>query len=1071
MFARLRVTKATWGLFALSSEVLSGNLSLQSRELLETAQRAEKRGAEERPLGTVSDSAAEKEVGARWVGMSEDARQQAKLEIATRRRDEHVSEESAVAAVLAGKKSLSERGEAIEKMAHDRWIAEQDQQDPKFVDEGLTFENVNPDLIMVDEAQNFKNLWPVRPIEGGMPKYLGAISDGANRAYELAVRAFHVRSQRQGGGVMFLSATPAKNSPLEYFSLVGMVDATAWERVGIATPEDFIDRYLRLESRDIINPDMSVKTVQVVAGFRNLDELRNAIFRVSEFRTAEEVGLKLPPRDVKQVMVELSRTQDEVYGMYAAAYKNALKNAAKLKSEGAQLAARRKALGYLVRMSLCSVHEELPTGPETAFGVIAGMSLSDPRMPPAERLRRMALLTKCGRVPTDKSDAAIEAAYRSAREGRIATQEQIEEWQEETAPLGLDAVEQLAAALAKTGDKASDGWTWGSAGRVKNPHSPKIDRVVQEIMSLQDCGHLVFCDNVAVHRWLVMCLTEAGFDPERIAVINADQAKDTARRMSIAERFNGTPAIVAADGTLEQEAVAPDYDVVIANATAYEGIDLHIRTCQVYHLDLPWEPATLQQRNGRAVRQGNTQAVIGIKYIMSARSLDVIRFNMIVGKLGWMTDLLSSADRETNNPAAQSEMSADEMVMYMSRDPESAKRAIEVLRATQAEAAAGRIKTRAWNELRGLISRVSVLNRSLASEERAVVEREILDMKAALRKIPEKVWPWYWLVEQPDKPIVLGFDWALQANSFLNPFGEGVEDRASPLAGGEMGQVVNTTIGLRRFGESRWVPFDPSKDEPPKMLQIVTADRLRDPVAYPLNEDTRLFEPGLREALSKVERTGTWEALGIRWSSDRFRDYLYRKHWAEVLRAVQGHGLDFLVPVRVGDGPISLLDGSDPRVTIASLISFDRKEYALFYRQITSAPTDLKYTDINLTCESWWGIKFPRGVLIPSTVAYTEDGKRLTVKAEFARGSFAVVFPQTRVLQSVILVHIPSETALVKLSGGIEVAKALIESLQRRRDWGHKDTLPRLMELQSELNWWAVQSQPPTAESLAAAVF
>ena len=110
-------------------------------------------------------------------------------------------------------------------------------------------------------------------------------------------------------------------------------------------------------------------------------------------------------------------------------------------------------------------------------------------------------------------------------------------------------------------------------------------------------------------------------------------------------------------------------------------------------------------------------------------------------------------------------------------------------------------------------------------------------------------------------------------------------------------------------------------------------------------------------------------------------------------------------------------------------------------------------------------------MLIPSTVAYTEDGKRLTVKAEFARGSFAVVFPPNRVLQSVILVHIPSETALVKLSGGIEVAKALIESLQRRRDWGHKDTLPRLMELQSELNWWAEQSQPPTAESLAAAVF
>ena len=64
--------------------------------------------------------------------------------------------------------------------------------------------------------------------------------------------------------------------------------------------------------------------------------------------------------------------------------------------------------------------------PATPFEVIEGMSLSDPRMPPAERLRRMALLTKCGRVPVDKSDAAVDAAYRSAVDGRIATQEQIE---------------------------------------------------------------------------------------------------------------------------------------------------------------------------------------------------------------------------------------------------------------------------------------------------------------------------------------------------------------------------------------------------------------------------------------------------------------------------------------------------------------------------------------------------------------------------------------------------------------------------------------------------------------------
>ena len=55
----------------------------------------------------------------------------------------------------------------------------------------------------------------------------------------------------------------------------------------------------------------------------------------------------------------------------------------------------------------------------------------------------------------------------------------------------------------------------------------------------------------------------------------------------IAEKFNGTPAILDENGNVEMEAVPPEYDVVIANSVAYEGIDLHIRTCIVHHGDPP----------------------------------------------------------------------------------------------------------------------------------------------------------------------------------------------------------------------------------------------------------------------------------------------------------------------------------------------------------------------------------------------------------------------------------------------------------------------------------------------------
>ena len=42
--------------------------------------------------------------------------------------------------------------------------------------------------------------------------------------------------------------------------------------------------------------------------------------------------------------------------------------------------------------------------------------------------------------------------------------------------------------------------------------------------------------------------------------------------------------------------------------------------------------------------------MIGIHYYVSRGSIDVVRLQIILGKLAWMKDILKSADRETNNP-------------------------------------------------------------------------------------------------------------------------------------------------------------------------------------------------------------------------------------------------------------------------------------------------------------------------------------------------------------------------------------------------------------------------------------
>jgi N12 class adenine-specific DNA methylase len=128
------------------------------------------------------------------------------------------------------------------------------------------------------------------------------------------------RAPRTGGaGVVLLSATPAKNSPLEFYNLIQYVDHDAWSRMGIRDPEQFIDRYLRIELKPVVDTKMDVVERRPVVGFQNLHELREVIFRYGEFKTAEEVGLlKLPEPKVNVVEVDMDAAQDAKYDRYVA---------------------------------------------------------------------------------------------------------------------------------------------------------------------------------------------------------------------------------------------------------------------------------------------------------------------------------------------------------------------------------------------------------------------------------------------------------------------------------------------------------------------------------------------------------------------------------------------------------------------------------------------------------------------------------------------------------------------------------------------------------------------------------
>ncbi|MBK8260085.1 MAG: DEAD/DEAH box helicase family protein [Nannocystis sp.] len=117
------------------------------------------------------------------------------------------------------KEKLSERQKALLEHGTSAWVdeilalPEGWQYDP-----GVTWDEIGVDLLIVDEAASFKNLHlPQAREDGSIPKFMGSGGgEGSGRAWQLDFRAGAVRRQTGGSGVVLLTATPAKNSPLGF---------------------------------------------------------------------------------------------------------------------------------------------------------------------------------------------------------------------------------------------------------------------------------------------------------------------------------------------------------------------------------------------------------------------------------------------------------------------------------------------------------------------------------------------------------------------------------------------------------------------------------------------------------------------------------------------------------------------------------------------------------------------------------------------------------------------------------------------------------------------------------------
>jgi hypothetical protein len=141
---------------------------------------------------------------------------------------------------------------------------------------------------------------------------------------------------------------------------------------------------------------------------------------------------------------------------------------------------------------------------------------------------------------------------------------------------------------------------------------------------------VIFTEWEATRRWLERRISEALDDlspDDRVATYTGVTSLD--RREELKRRFNNDPA-------------TDPLRILVCTDAAREGINLQARCHDLIHFDLPWNPARLEQRNGRIDRKLQPQPQVFCRYFMYQQRREDIVLDALVRKTELIRNQLGS---------------------------------------------------------------------------------------------------------------------------------------------------------------------------------------------------------------------------------------------------------------------------------------------------------------------------------------------------------------------------------------------------------------------------------------------
>ncbi len=171
---------------------------------------------------------------------------------------------------------------------------------------------------------------------------------------------------------------------------------------------------------------------------------------------------------------------------------------------------------------------------------------------------------------------------------------------------------------------------------VDDPHSKinalvdNVERIYHETQATRGT-QLIFSD-MGVHNtpWgfsayddIIQKLIARGIPREQIAAIG--DAESDAKKQSLFERVRSGAVRILLGSTQKMGT----------------GTNVQKRLCALHHLDAPWKPAEVEQRDGRILRQGNSNEEVAIYRYVTAGSFDAYMWQALETKARFISQIIT----------------------------------------------------------------------------------------------------------------------------------------------------------------------------------------------------------------------------------------------------------------------------------------------------------------------------------------------------------------------------------------------------------------------------------------------